>query len=1237
MATNYYEDHSISSSHADDTDERRSTISVSPEASAGEEPFSFFGLLCYADTVDWLLMALGTIGSIIHGIAFPVGYLLLGKALDAFGTNINDQEGMVHALYKVVPYVWYMAAATLPAGMVEISCWIYSSERQLARMRLAFLRSVLNQEVGAFDTDLTTATIITGVTNHMSVIQDAIGEKLGHFVASFSTFFAGIIIAFISCWQVAMLSFLVIPLILVIGATYTKKMNGISLSRNAIVSEAISVVEQTLSHIKTVFSFVGESWAIKSFVQCMENQFNLSKKEAMIKGIGLGLFQAVTFCSWALMVWIGAVAVTKNKATGGGTIAAIMSILFGAISITYAAPDLQTFNQAKAAGKEVFKVIKRKPSINYDKGGVVLEKIHGEIKFHRVHFAYPSRQDKPILQGFSLSIPAGKVIALVGSSGCGKSTVISLLQRFYDPTSGDIFIDGHSIKKLDLKSLRSNIASVSQEPSLFSGNIKDNLRIGKMDASDEEIIEAATTANVHSFISKLPNEYLTEVGERGVQLSGGQKQRIAIARAILKDPPILLLDEATSALDSESEKLVQDALERAMRGRTVILIAHRMSTIVNADTIVVVENGRVAQTGTHHELLEKSTFYSNEQIGEAHIRQSSTKQGTKNKLERVESKQRKREIVKEIHPFFRLWYGLHKEDILKILFGSSAAAVSGISKPLFGYFIMTIGVAYYDPDAKRKVSKYSLIFFTAGMVTLVSNILQHYIYGIVGEKAMKNLREALFSAVLRNELGWFEKPKNGVGFLTSRIVSDTSTVKTIISDRMAVIVQCISSILIATIVSMYVNWRMGLVSWAVMPCHFIGGLIQAKSAKGFYGDSAIAHRELVSLASEAASNIRTVASFVYEDEIIKKAELSLQEPLKKTKIESMKYGVIQGISLCLWNIAHAVALWYTTVLVRRKQASFENSIRSYQIFSLTVPSITELWTLIPMVMSAIAILNPAFDTLDRETEIVPDKPENPSKGWLVGRTEFQDVHFNYPSRPEATILDGFNLIIEPGQKVALVGPSGAGKSSVLALILRFYDPYRGRVLIDNKNIRDYNLRWLRKQIGLVQQEPILFNISIRDNISYGSESTSETEIIQAAMEANIHEFISGLPEGYDTIVGEKGSQLSGGQKQRIAIARTLLKRPPILLLDEATSALDGESERVVMSSLGAKEWTNKDARASKVTSITVAHRLSTVINAEMIVVMEKGKVVELGDHETLISADDGIYSRLFHLQSNMKD
>ncbi|XP_026656192.2 ABC transporter B family member 14-like [Phoenix dactylifera] len=488
-----------------------------------------------------------------------------------------------------------------------------------------------------------------------------------------------------------------------------------------------------------------------------------------------------------------------------------------------------------------------------------------------------------------------------------------------------------------------------------------------------------------------------------------------------------------------------------------------------------------------------------------------------------------------------------------------------------------------------------------------------------------------YAAVLRNEIAWFEKPENSVGFLTSHVVGDTSMIKTIISDRMSVIVQCISSILIATIVSMIVDWRMGLVAWAVMPCHFIGGLIQAKSAKGFSGDFAVSHRELVALTSESASNIRTVASFVHEEQILKKAKLSLREPMRISRIESIKYGLIQGVSLCLWNIAHAVALWYTTVLVDKRQATFVNGIRSYQIFSLTVPSITELWTLIPTVISAISILTPAFQILDRETEIVPDSPEIKSPERILGRIEFEEISFKYPSRPEVVILDNFSLIIESGQKVALVGPSGAGKSSVLALLLRFYDPHKGRILIDRKEIREYNLRWLRKQIGLVQQEPLLFSSSIRDNICYGNEGASETEIIEAAIEANIHEFISSLPDGYDTVVGEKGCQLSGGQKQRIAIARTLLKRPAVLLLDEATSALDGQSERKVISALG-----SKSGPLFRTTQITVAHRLSTVITSDVIVVMDKGKVVEMGKHATLIAATHGIYLKMFQLQNQME-
>lgn len=489
--------------------------------------------------------------------------------------------------------------------------------------------------------------------------------------------------------------------------------------------------------------------------------------------------------------------------------------------------------------------------------------------------------------------------------------------------------------------------------------------------------------------------------------------------------------------------------------------------------------------------------------------------------------------------------------------------------------------------------------------------------------------------VLRNEIAWFEKPQNDAGSLTSRIVSDTSMVKAIISDRMSVIVQCISSILIATIVSLVVDWRMALVAWAVMPCHFVGGLIQAKSAQGFSGDSAAAHSEFISLTSESASNIRTVASFCHEENILQKAEISLEKPKKSSRKESIKYGIIQGFSLCLWNIAHAVALWYTAVLVDKKQATFTDGIRAYQIFSLTVPSITELWTLIPTVISAITVLAPSFEILDRKTEIEPDAPESSEPGRIKGRIEFQNVKFNYPLRPEVTVLSNFSLQIEPGLKVALVGPSGAGKSSVLALLLRFYDLNEGRILIDGKDIKEYNLRRLRSQIGLVQQEPLLFSCSIRNNICYGNEAAFEAEIVEVSKKANIHDFISSLPDGYDTVVGEKGCQLSGGQKQRIAIARTLLKRPAIMLLDEATSALDAESERVIVTAL--EELNPKSSScgelASGTTQITVAHRLATVINSDVIVVMDNGEVVEMGSHSNLVAESQGVYSRLYQLQA----
>ncbi|KAL0317893.1 UNVERIFIED_CONTAM: ABC transporter B family member 19 [Sesamum angustifolium] len=1004
-------------------------------------------------------------------------------------------------------------------------CWMYASERQVTRLRLTFLKAVLSQEIGAFDTDLTSGKIISGISSHMSIIQDNWGKDISYH--ALATFISGVFDCFHFLLGSVTSSIICCPNDSC-NWGYLYKENECYFSNKDVIP---------------VGGYCNGRTA---------RQLHMSKNEAFVKGFGTGMFQIVTFCSLGSYCFVGAIVCSSwEEHMEEMSLLQFMSILFWAMKETL------------------------------------------------------------ILQGFTLSIPAGKVVALVGSSGCGKSTIMSLITRFYDPikgtpktcisfyqnhafldifmdtsikfyayfsvtykrarnslyyvgkdsfkekallslqSSGDILIDNHSIKDLDLKFLRRNIGLVSQEPSLFSGNIEDNIKAGNSNADDDQIQKAAQMANAHSFISQFPEQYLTEVGQRGVQLSGGQKQRIAIARAILKNPPILLLDEATSALDTESERVVQAALETAMQGRTVILIAHRLSTIVNADMIAVVENGIVTETGTHQDLLTNNKFY---------------------------------------HNLFEL-QNINKKATQE----DSMEEVASIQTDISSQFLD-------QPDEPR----------------------EHYFFGVVGENAMTNLRRALYAAILRNELAWFEKPENSVGSITSRVINETSTVKTIISDRMSVIVQCISSIVIATIVSIKVNWRMGLVAWAVMPCHFVGGLIQAKSAKGFSSGSSAAYSELVALASESASNIKTIASFCQEDHVIMKAKVTLKKPLTQSRKQSVKYGIIQGVSLCLWNIAHAVALWYTTILVERGQASFEDGIRSYQIFSLTVPSITELWTLIPTVFSAISILTPVFQTLDRQTEIEPDSPKQSPHKSIKGEIEFQNVNFFYPSRAEVTVLDDFSLKIEAGSKVALVGPSGAGKSSVLALLLRFYDVNGGEVLIDGKDIKRYNLRKLRTQIGLVQQEPLLFSCSIRDNICYGNEGASEAEIIQAAMDANIHEVISNLPRGYDTSVGEKGCQLSGGQKQRIAIARVLLKKPSIMLLDEATSALDAESERAIISAL--------ESLKLRATHVTVAHRLSTVINSDTIIVMDKGKVVEMGTHAALLAAE-GVYSRLSRLQT----
>jgi ATP-binding cassette subfamily B (MDR/TAP) protein 1 len=400
--------------------------------------------------------------------------------------------------------------------------------------------------------------------------------------------------------------------------------------------------------------------------------------------------------------------------------------------------------------------------------------------------------------------------------------------------------------------------------------------------------------------------------------------------------------------------------------------------------------------------------------------------------------------------------------------------------------------------------------------------------------------------------------------------------------------------------------------------------LQQLFLKGLGGDYSRAYSRATAVAREAIANIRTVAAFGAEDRISMQFASELNQPKKQAFVRGHISGFGYAISQFFAYCSYALGLWYASILIKHKDSNFGDIMKSFMVLIITALAIAETLALAPDIVKGSQALGSVFSILQRKTAMVPDDPTSKTVTHVKGNIEFSNVCFTYPARPDITIFEDLNLKVSSGKSLAVVGPSGSGKSTVIALVMRFYDPTFGAVLIDGYDIKRLNLRSLRLKIGLVQQEPALFSTTIYDNIKYGRGEASEIEVMKAAKAARAHEFISRMPEGYRTQVGEKGVQLSGGQKQRVAIARAMLKDPSILLLDEATSALDTISEKLVQEAL------NKLMEGR--TTILVAHRLSTIRDADSIAVLQNGRVIEIGSHEQLSSKPGSVYRQLVSLQ-----
>ncbi|XP_071741863.1 ABC transporter B family member 21-like [Rutidosis leptorrhynchoides] len=1231
----------------------------------------FYKLFAFADSTDYMLMILGTIGAVGNGVCMPLMTILFGDLINSFGENQKDN--VVDVVSKVALKFVYLGIGCGVAAFLQVSMWMITGERQAARIRNLYLKTILRQDVSFFDKETNTGEVVGRMSGDTVLIQDAMGEKVGKFTQLFSTFIGGFVIAFAKGWLLTLVMLSSIPLMVISGSIMSITIAKMASQGQTAYGKAATIVEQTIGSIRTVASFTGEKKAVADYNKSLEDAYKSSVHEGLATGLGLGTMMLVIFCSYSLAIWFGAKMIVEKGYNGGTVLTVIFAVLTGSMSLGQASPCLSAFAAGRAAAYKMFETINRKPEIDaYDTNGKVLSDIRGDIELKDVYFSYPARPDEEIFSGFSLYIPSGSTAALVGQSGSGKSTVISLIERFYDPRAGEVLIDNINLKEFQLKWIRGKIGLVSQEPVLFTSSIKDNIMYGKDGASIDEIRVAVELANAAKFIDKLPQGLETMVGEHGTQLSGGQKQRIAIARAILKDPRILLLDEATSALDAESERVVQEALDRIMVNRTTVIVAHRLSTVRNADMIAVIHRGKMVEKGSHSELLqdpegaysqlirlqEVNNVSEDQDKSETGIdlrRLSSQKSSYRRSMSRGSSSSRSLSASMSfglpigVHtsepanieegessknapkvPIRRLAY-LNKPEIPVLIIGSIAAIVNGTIFPIFSILLASIIKVFYEPPQKMKSDSrfWALMFVVLGVASFIATPGRSYFFAIAGSKLIRRIRSLCFEKVINMEVGWFDKSENSSGAVGARLSTDAASVRGLVGDALAQLVQDLSSVTTGLVIAFSACWQLALIILGLIPLMSANGYVQMKFLKGFSADAKVMYEEASQVANDAVGSIRTVASFCSEEKVMELYRIKCEGPKKSGIKQGLVSGIGFGVSFCLLFCMYGTSFYIGARFVESGITTFTDVFRVFFALTMAAMAVSQSSSLAPDSSKAKSSAVSVFAILDRKSEIDPSDESGVKLDSVKGEIEIRHVSFKYPTRPDVQIFRDLCLTIRSGKTVALVGESGSGKSTVIQLLQRFYNPDSGTITLDGIELQKFQLKWLRMQMGLVSQEPVLFNETIRANIAYGKDGdATEAEIISASELANAHKFISALHQGYDTTVGERGVQMSGGQKQRVAIARAIVKSPKILLLDEATSALDAESERVVQDALD-RVMVNR-------TTVVVAHRLSTIKNADVIAVVKNGVIVEKGKHDDLINIKEGFYASLvaLHMSSN---
>ena len=1174
---------------------------------------------------------------------------------------------------------------------------------------------------GARQDQLHTGQIVSRSISDLNMVQ-ALLSMMPMLLGNALLFLLSIIVMFWLSPLLALISLAVGPALLVLSVASRRRLFPASWDAQQKAGEVAGVVEGAVTGVRVVKGFGQEEQEIERLEGIGRILYAARVRTVRMMARFSPALGAIPALGQVGVLALGGYMAVKGEITLG-TFLAFASYLAQMVNPVRALTNLITIGQeARASVIRVYEVIDSRPVLTEKPAAVVLPAGSKDVELDDVRFGYvPS---EPVLRGLSLRVSPGETLALVGTSGSGKSTISLLLPRFYDVRSGAIRVGGYDVRDVTLDSLRASIGLVLEESFLFSDTVRNNIAYGRPDATHEQIVAAARAAEAEEFILGLPDGYDTVVGEQGLTLSGGQRQRVALARALITDPSILILDDATSAIDARVEAQIHATLRNVMAGRTTLLIAHRRSTLELADQIAVLDEGRLVDQGTHEELTQRCpeyrlllagpgddaegtdagelSYYRNEADSDAAACQASPAQGeiTPSLWPAAEhlaaAPGTSAAATKQLATVAAAGIGrghvsggaaggrgggaaqrgaalsgggmtggwmagvpASPELLAKVAALPPATEQPGVDdsfarapdnhftlRTLLRPFAIALGIGLLldalDAVAStvmpllvrggidNGVEKHLLSFdarvdiiltiAAIGLAIVLAdwavNWAQTIVVGRNGERLLYTLRVKIFAHLQRLGLDFYERELTGR--IMTRMTTDVDALSSFFQTGLITMVNSVLTFIVVLILMLVLNLRLGLILALFLPALIVATLIfRFKSARAY-----TEARERVSVVNadlqENVAGLRVAQAYrreqVNSDRFAGLSGAYRVSRLRAQRMIAVYFPFVQALS----TIAGAVILFAAASEIH------DNALTAGSLIAYL------LW--VDQLFSPIQQMSQVFDGYQQanvglkrikallQTPTSTPPAEHPVRpGRLRGQIELRDVHFGYASqRTEA--IRGVDLSVRPGETVAFVGQTGAGKSTLVKLIARFYDATSGRVLIDGRDVREYDLPAYRQQLGVVPQESYLFAGTVRDAIAYGRPDATDAEVEAAARGVGAIDMISRLPGGFSHEVAERGRNLAAGQRQLIALARAYLVDPAILLLDEATAALDLAAEAEVNRAT--------EQLAARRTTIVVAHRLTTASKADRIVVMADGQVAESGSHDDLL-ARGGAYAAMW--------